>query len=48
MSPPPVLYGQLFGYLRQSSQASDVRHLKTLCWMVYGLLCSESLTLSKW
>jgi hypothetical protein len=42
------LYRQLLGYLRQYSQAADVGHLTALAWMVYGLLCSASLNLSKW
>ncbi|MBE9126437.1 MULTISPECIES: hypothetical protein [unclassified Coleofasciculus] len=28
------LYGQLFNFLRQYSQARDLRHLKALGWMV--------------
>lgn len=48
MQRPTPLYRQLFGYLRQYSQVLDARHLVTLSWMVYGLLCSESLNLSQW
>lgn len=48
MNTSPPLHRHLLDYLRQYSQASDLRHLKTLSWMVYGLLCSEALNLSKW
>jgi hypothetical protein len=38
----------MMSYLCQYSQASDLRHVKTLGWMVYGLLCSQKLNLSAW
>jgi Transposase DDE domain len=42
------MYDQLFTFLRQWSQARDVRHLKTLAWMVCGLIGSGQLSLSAW
>jgi hypothetical protein len=42
------MYDQLFTCLRQWSQARDVRHLKTLAWMVCGLIGSGKLSLSAW
>jgi hypothetical protein len=48
MSNSTHLYGQLFGFLRQYSRASDLRHLKALAWMVSALICSGHLSLSTW
>jgi hypothetical protein len=48
MKPLPPLYVQALTYVRQYSQASDLRHQKALCWMVYGLLCSQKLSLPTW
>jgi hypothetical protein len=48
MQHSPQLYIQLLTYLRQYSQAADLRHLKALGWMVYGLLCSQKLSLPAW
>lgn len=48
MSNSTHLYGQLLGFLRQYSLASDLRHLKALGWMVSGLICSGQLSLSAW
>jgi hypothetical protein len=42
------LYGQLFDQLRQHSRVCDLRHLKTLAWMVSALLWSEELNLAAW
>jgi hypothetical protein len=42
------LYGQLFGFLRQYSRASDLRHLKALAWMVNALILSRQLSLPAW
>jgi hypothetical protein len=36
------LYGQLFDQLRQHSRVCDLRHLKTLAWMVSALLWSDT------
>jgi Transposase DDE domain len=48
MTSSTQMYDQLFTCLRQWSQARDVRHLKTLAWMVCGLIGSGQLSLSTW
>lgn len=48
MSSSTLLYGQLFALLRQHSRASDLRHLKTLAWMVSALIYSGQLSLPAW
>lgn len=48
MSSSTPLYGQLFALLRQYSRASDLRHLKTLAWMVSALIYSGQLSLPTW
>ena len=48
MSTSTLLYGQLMGYLRQHSRYRDLRHLKTLGWMVSALVCSRQLSLGAW
>ena len=42
------LYGQLFTLLRQYSRAKDLRHFKTLAWMVSALIYSGQLSLPAW
>ena len=42
------LYGQLFTLLRQYSRANDLRHFKTLAWMVSALIYSGQLSLPDW
>lgn len=42
------LYNELLLLLNQSQQWADIRHLKTLIWMVIGLVCSECISLTKW
>jgi hypothetical protein len=42
------LYGQLFNQLSQHSRVCDLRHLKTLAWMVSALLYSGELNLAAW
>lgn len=42
------LYDQLHELLGQSMCWADQRHLKTLVWMVIGLVCSECINLTKW
>ena len=39
---------QLLGFLRQYSDAKDLRHLKALAWMVSALICSGQLSLPAW
>lgn len=42
------LYRQLFDHLSQYSRLCDIRHAKTLAWMVSALLCSGELNLAAW
>jgi hypothetical protein len=48
MTTTTPLYGQLFDQLRQHSRVCDLRHLKTLAWMVNALLYSGELNLAAW
>ena len=48
MSNSTQLYSQVFGYLRQYTGYCDLRHLKTLAWMISALICSGQLSLSAW
>lgn len=48
MNSPTLLYRQLFSLLRQHSQYRDLRHLKTLAWMVSALIGSQKLSLPAW
>ena len=48
MENTPRLYDTLFGILRQCRQWLDVRHLKTLTWMVVGLRQSGKVSLTAW
>ena len=43
-----ALYHTLIGVLSKSGQWLDVRHMKTLAWMVIGLLESEQVGLTRW
>ncbi|MEH1825237.1 MAG: hypothetical protein V7L22_07685 [Nostoc sp.] len=42
------LYDDLFTLLSQSKTWADIRHLKTLVWMVIALICAECINLTKW
>lgn len=42
------LYNDLQELLSQSKTWADIRHLKTLVWMVIALICSECINLTKW
>lgn len=42
------LYNDLRTLLGQSTAWTDQRHLQTLVWMVIGLICSSSISLTKW
>jgi hypothetical protein len=42
------IYNELLKLLGQSKQWADIRHLHTLIWMVIGLICSGSISLTKW
>lgn len=47
MAPTSRLYDALNDFLRQSEyQWRDLRHLKTLCWMVIGIIESQTIHLS--
>ncbi len=46
--PTAQLYDALFEYLNDWSEASDLRHLKALAWMVVGLLLSQTVSLTAW
>lgn len=48
MENTPRLYDTLISILRQCRQWLDIRHLKTLTWMVVGLLESEKVRLTAW
>jgi len=48
MSNLTQLYIQVLGYLCQYSTYCNLRHLKTLAWMINGLICSGQLSLSAW
>ena len=48
MSTSTPLYNQLFGLLSQHSNYRDLRHLKTLVWMIIGLIHSGKISLSEW
>lgn len=47
MSQPPILYATLLPLFKQAPWR-DGRHLKTLCWMVAGLLTSGWIALDEW
>jgi hypothetical protein len=48
MTDSTLLYRQLLAHFRQYSQATDLRHLNALSWMVSALIASEQLNLSAW
>lgn len=48
MENAPRLYDAVFVMLGQQRQWRDVRHLKTLVWMVVGLLLSGNISLTDW
>jgi hypothetical protein len=48
MSSSTQLYRQIFSLLSQYSQYRDLRHLKTLAWMVCALVGSQKLSLPEW
>lgn len=48
MSNSTQIYNQLLILLRQHSQYRDLRHLKTLAWMINALICSGAINLSEW
>ncbi len=48
MANTPRLHDTLVGILAQHENWLDVRHLKTLAWMMVGLLMSGCVSLSEW
>jgi hypothetical protein len=48
MENTPYLYDTLVGLLGQQSHWLDRRHLKTLAWMMVGLMHSHSISLGAW
>src|SRR5499427_7654241 len=48
MENTPYLYDTLLGVLGQHSKWLDLRHRKTLAWMMVGLICSKTVSLGAW
>jgi hypothetical protein len=48
MENTPYLYDTLVQMLRQHRKWLDLRHLKTLAWMMVGLIHSSSISLGAW
>jgi hypothetical protein len=48
MNASTCLYRQIFSLLSQHTQYRDLRHLKTLAWMVSALVGSQKLSLPAW
>jgi len=48
MENTPALYDTLVQVLSQQANWVDLRHLKTLAWMVVGLIQSRWMTLTAW
>src|SRR5215468_4149966 len=48
MENTPYLYDTLLGVLGQHSNWLDLRHCKTLAWMMVGLICSKTVSLGVW
>ena len=48
MENTPRIYDTLISILRQCRRWLDVRHMKTLAWMVTGLLLTEKISLTAW
>jgi hypothetical protein len=48
MAKTSYIYNELLKLLGQSEQWADIRHLHTLIWMVIGLICSGTISLTKW
>ena len=48
MENTPYLYDTLIRVLSQHANWLDVRHLKTLAWMLVGLINSHSISLGAW
>ena len=48
MENTPYLYDTLLQVLRQQAKGLDLRHLKTLAWMMVGLIQSRRINLTAW
>jgi hypothetical protein len=48
MENTPYLYDTLLRVLGQHANWSDLRHLKTLAWMMVGLIHAGSISLGAW
>jgi hypothetical protein len=48
MENTPYLYDTLLGVLGQHSKGLDLRHRKTLAWMMVGLIHSKTISLGAW
>ncbi len=48
MENTPYLYDTLLQVLGQHSKWLDLRHRKTLAWMMVGLICSKTVSLGAW
>lgn len=48
MKNTPRIYDTLIAVLRQCRRWLDIRHMKTLAWMITGLLLTEKISLSAW
>src|SRR4029450_12284792 len=48
MENTPYLYDTLLRVLGQHAHGLDLRHLKTLAWMMVGLINSSSISLCAW
>jgi hypothetical protein len=48
MENTPALYDTLVQVLRQQAHWQDLRHLKTLAWMMVGLIPSGWISLKAW
>jgi hypothetical protein len=48
MENTPFLYDTLVQVLSQQTNWGDLRHLKTLAWMMVGLIQSRGINLTAW
>jgi Transposase DDE domain len=48
MENTPYLYDTLLGVLGQHAKWFDLRHRKTLAWMMVGLMCAKTVSLGAW
>jgi hypothetical protein len=48
MENTPYLHDTLLRVLGQQANWLDLRHRKTLAWMMVGLICSQTVSLGAW